>query len=363
MKLLIQHHHFDHEIAGVLTYIYYLIPELEIKGIEVKTISTKQDNFLKWLNYIAWSNIVHMNSNNLLFAMLCKIFGKKIIIKYHYSFYQSAHNNYEPMSFKQRIITELKQSLPKPNYPLKWQLYTVVKWLRLATRLTTAFIVHHHTACSNYLAESCAFPWLVETLYNPIELREKNQHKSPKCLSKPYKFIFVGRLDHSKGVDILFQAVKILQAEGYSFQVLVVGDGTQASKLQQLVSNLNIANCVSFLGKLPHPEVLKIVQDGLALIVPSRWQEPAGYVVLEASCVQTCSIVSKMGGLPEVAGLHSLFFDNEDVTGLADCMRYCLNHPQEAINIGFQSSKYVAEKFSPANIATQLLNICNKLEV
>ncbi|MEH2142688.1 hypothetical protein [Nostoc sp.] len=77
MKLLIQQHHYDSEIAGVLTYIYSLIPELEVKGIEVKSLSTKQDYFIKWLNCIVWSDIVHMNSNHLAFAILCKILGKK----------------------------------------------------------------------------------------------------------------------------------------------------------------------------------------------------------------------------------------------------------------------------------------------
>ncbi|MEH2013499.1 glycosyltransferase family 4 protein [Nostoc sp.] len=361
MKLLIQQHHYDNEIAGVLTYIYSLIPELEVKGIEVKSLSTKQDFFRKWLNYIVWLEIVHMNSNHLVFAILCKILGKKIIIKYHYTFYQSAHTNYQKMSFKERIKLELSQSLPKANYPLKWKLYTAIKWLRLATRLMTATLADSHTACSNFLAESCAFTTLVETLYNPIKIINNNFHTSSKVISQPYQFVFVGRLDPCKGVDILLKATQILQAENQDFRVLIIGDGTEASQLTRLTSDLKITNCVSFLGKLSHQEVLAIVQDALALVVPSRWQEPAGYVVLEASSVETCSIVSKMGGLPEIAGPHSLFFKNEDAAELASSMRYCLNYPDEAIHRGFQSNQYVGETFSPARTVNQLLDICRKL--
>ncbi|MBE9033722.1 glycosyltransferase family 4 protein [aff. Roholtiella sp. LEGE 12411] len=361
MKLLIQHRHSENEIAGVLTYIYSIIPELETRGIEIKTISTKQDNLMKWLNHIVWADIVHMNSNNLVFALLCKALGKKIVIKYHYSFYHTTHINYETMTFGKRLQAELKHTLPKANYPLKWKLHTAVKWMRLAIRLSTALIADYHTACSNFLAESSAFPWSVETLYNPIEINKKNQQKHLKLLSNPYKFVFLGRLDGSKGVDILLKAVRILQEENHEFEVLIIGNGIQASELKQLASDLGILSYVSFLGKLPNQEALVKVQDALALAAPSRWQEPAGYVVLEASSVQTCSIVSKMGGLPEVAGPHSLFFENEDAEGLASCMRYCLNNPDEAIKRGFQSSQYVAENFSPARAATQLLEICCKL--
>ncbi len=361
MKLLIQHRHYNNEISGVLTYIYAILPELEARGIEVKTISTKQDNIVQWFSHIAWADIVHMNSNDLVFTLLCKALRKKIIIKYHYCLYQSTHNNYEQMTFAQRLKVELKQTLPKANYPLKWKLHTFVKWARLATRLSTALLADYHTACSNFLGESSAFPWSVDTLYNPIEVPQKNGVKHLENLSNPYKFVFIGRLATDKGVDILLRAARILQDENKEFKIIIIGDGAQASELKQLASDLEIANKVSFLGKLPQKEVLLKVEDALALIAPSRWQDPAPYVVQEASSVQTCSIVSKMGGLPEVGGPHSLFFDNEDAAGLARCMGYCLDNPSEAINRGLLSSQYVAENFSAARAATRLLEICCEL--
>ena len=361
MKILIQHRHYENEISGVLTYIHSITPELEARGIEVKTISTKQDNIAKWFSSIAGADIVHMNSNDLSFTLLCKALQKKIIIKYHYCLYQSTHTIYEPMKLTQRLKAEFKLTLPKANYPLKWKLHTFVKWARLATRLSTALLADYHTACSNFLGESSAFPWSVDTLYNPIQIKSKSQLKTRENLSQPYNFICVGRLAKDKGVDILLKAARILQDENKEFQITIIGDGGQSQELKQLTSDLEIANKVNFLGKLPQKEVLLKVEDALALIAPSRWQDPAPYVVQEASSVQTCSIVSQMGGLPEVAGPHSLFFENEDAEELAKCMRYCLDNPGEAINRGFQSSQYVASNFSAARAATQLLDICCKL--
>ncbi|MGB3637008.1 MAG: glycosyltransferase family 4 protein [Rivularia sp. (in: cyanobacteria)] len=361
MKILIQHRHYVNEISGVLTYIYSIIPELEATGTEIKTVSTREDNLQKWFSLIYWADIVHMNSNDLLFAMICKGLGKKIIIKYHYLFYQSTHTNYEQMRFYQRIKAELKRTLPKANYPLKWKLHTIVKWAKLAARISTAFFADYHAACSDFLGDSCAFPWQVHTLYYPIELKHKNRFKTLDKLSKPYKFVFVGRLDGDKGVDILLRAIKILQTQNYHFEVTIVGDGAQANELKSLASKLDILNSVDFLGKIPNTEVTSKIEDALALVVPSRWQEPAGYVVLEASSVQTCSIVSKMGGLPEVAGPHNLFFENEDVQGLANCMKECLDNPAEAIERGFLSSEYVSKYFSSQGAARELMDVCCQL--
>ena len=222
MKILIQHRHYQNEISGVLTYINSIIPGLEATGIEIKTISSRQDNLQKWFSLIYWADIVHMNSNDLLFAMLCKVLGKKIVIKYHYLFYQSTHTNYEEMTFTQRIKAELKRTLPKANHPLKWKLYTFVKWAKLAARISTAFFADYHAACSDFLGDSCAFPWQVHTLYYPIELKYKKTFKNLDKLSNPYKFVFVGRLDGDKGVDILLRSIKILQTQNYKFQVLQI---------------------------------------------------------------------------------------------------------------------------------------------
>ncbi|AUS99325.1 glycosyltransferase [Nostoc sp. CENA543] len=361
MKILIQHRHLKHEIAGVLTYIDAITPELEQRGVTVQTVSTRADKIHQWVKLIAGADIIHMNSNDLLFALLCKLFNKKIIIKYHYCFYQSIHSHYEQMTFVQRLKTEFYHTLPKANYPLKWKLFTLVKWARLATRITTALVADSHTACSNFLGESCAFPWKVATLYNPIAVRSPIQQKQLNTLANPDKFVFVGRLDKDKGVDILLQAASILKKENRQFQIEIIGDGPKAAELKQLTSDLELTNCVTFLGKLPNSEVIVKLQDALALVAPSRWQDPAPYVVLEAASTQTCAIVSQMGGLPEMAGSQGFFFENEDFRGLATCMRYCLEHPEEVIQRGVMASQYVAEKFSAHSAATQLLDICQQL--
>jgi len=360
MKILIQHRHYENEISGVLTYINFIQRELESNAIEVKTISTAQNSVIEWLSQIIWADVVHMNSNHLGFALLCKLLHKKIIIKYHYLFYQSTHTDYQPMSFEQRLKTEIIQSLPKANFPLKWKLYTVVKWARLFIRLATSYLADCHTACSHFLAESYAFKQPIHILYNPIELNNQITPKTLQDIKQPYCFVFVGRLSRDKGVDVLLQATQILQAQGQDFQVLIIGDGTESKPLQKLVSELGVEDRVQFLGQLPHADVMQTLRSALALVVPSRWQDPAPYVVLEASSVETCSIVSKMGGLPEMVGAEGLLFDNEDASGLATCMKTCLENPQAALELGIQASQFVAQIFSPAKASESLLSLCRQ---
>lgn len=361
MKLLIQHNHYKDEISGVLTYISSIKSELDLRKIETKVISTAENSLLEWISHIAWADVIHMNSNHLSFAYLCRLFNKRIVIKYHYLFYTSIHSTYQSMSLSQRLKTELVYSLPKSNYPLKWKLHTVVKLAKLATRFLTALVVDRHTACSQFLADSHSFPWKVITLYNPIQVPDRDLQKTVDDLSKPYSFVYVGRLNPDKGVDLLLKATKLLQAQNKDFRVLIIGDGGEAKALQVLTTELDISNRVEFLGNCSQAKILPIVQSALALVAPSRWQEPAGYVVLEASSVSTCSIVSNVGGLPEIAGSHNFVFGQENVEELAAAMKFCLDHTPEAIERGKRANQYVRERFSPAQTVDHLLKIYQEL--
>jgi glycogen synthase len=368
MKLLFQHAHSADEIAGVLSYINALEPELQARGVSTQTVSTKTTGLRQQIRAIWASDIVHMNSNHLGFALLCKLLGKKIILKYHYLFYRSTHSVYEPMDWAQRLKVELKLALPKAHYPLKWKLHAIVIYARLATRWATAGIADRRIACSQFLADSCSLPWPTSVLYNPAVIAI-SPPKSLDSLTLPYTFAYVGRLSDDKGVDLLLQATQALQqaAAGSEelpvpFQVLIIGDGPAAAKLRDLSTDLGLADCVQFLGARSNGEILAQVRSAIALVVPSRWQEPAGYVSLEASSVQTVSIVAQVGGLPEIAGPSAWLFERENSQALAELMRTCLAHPAAALEHGQHSYQYVLDQFPPAKIASELIALCQALQ-
>jgi glycosyltransferase involved in cell wall biosynthesis len=132
--------------------------------------------------------------------------------------------------------------------------------------------------------------------------------------------------------------------------------------LKKLAEDLDILDHVEFIGKLPNEQVKSMVRSALALVAPSRWNDPLGYVVLEAASVRTCSIVSKMGGLPEAAGPHGLLFENENVKELANCMKNFLENPQEALNRGERVYHYMTQTFSTETTVDQFIEICYKIQ-
>jgi glycosyltransferase involved in cell wall biosynthesis len=109
---------------------------------------------------------------------------------------------------------------------------------------------------------------------------------------RPY-FLYVGRLERLKGVQVLLAAFR-----GYrEADLVIVGEGKVGAELRREASDLPH---VRFLGRVHPSELPSLYASAVALIVPSIGFEVFGIVILEAFAQQTPAIVHDLGALPEV---------------------------------------------------------------
>ena len=133
---------------------------------------------------------------------------------------------------------------------------------------------------------------------------------------------YLGRLDNTKGIEILLDAVKRLEPSKVT--VLLGGKGTSdeyVSQLQQTYASDN----VKFLGFVRPPEFFERID---ALVVPSVWEEPLGRVIYEGYAHGVPSVVSDVGGMPEIVqhGRTGFVFKSEDSDALAAILREQIDH-------------------------------------
>ncbi len=117
--------------------------------------------------------------------------------------------------------------------------------------------------------------------------------------------LFVGRLAPVKGVDILIAAMPAVLAEHPELHLMVIGQGSEESNLRALSKDLGVDRRVSFLGRKPHPDIVRLLQNCRAAIVPSivtpRGEtEGMPTVVLEAMAAGARIVASDVGGIPDV---------------------------------------------------------------
>ena len=142
--------------------------------------------------------------------------------------------------------------------------------------------------------------------------------------------LFVGRLEHAKGVDILLEALAALEPAQRPL-LLINGRGPAQTTLQVVCKQHNLSS-VRFLDYVPNETLYRYYAIADIVIVPSRttkdFKEPWGLVVNEAmnqGCVVIASdaVGAARGGLLE-DGVNGLIFPEGDAAALAQALRHVI---------------------------------------
>lgn len=127
--------------------------------------------------------------------------------------------------------------------------------------------------------------------------------------------VAVGRMVEVKGFDLLLHAFATVDPP---HRLVLVGEGPERSALEALALELGIGDRVDFPGRLEGSEVLRVMQESNAVVVPSR-REAFGIVVLEAWTSGTPLIATSRGGPRDIVTdeVDGLIVDPEDLCALA----------------------------------------------
>lgn len=136
------------------------------------------------------------------------------------------------------------------------------------------------------------------------------------------RFLFVGRLDREKGVDVLLAAMRRVLPTHPQATLRIVGRGADHERLVGLSQDLGLDSAVTFTGWLEPPQVEREISAAWALVAPSLWAEPFGMVAPEAMVRGVPVIASDCGGFADTVtdGETGFLVPAGDTAALADRM-------------------------------------------
>lgn len=127
--------------------------------------------------------------------------------------------------------------------------------------------------------------------------------------------LFVGSLVKVKNLDGL---IKVLGHLKISFKLVIVGEGPERPKIEELIRILGLEDKVILCGEKPHKETLRIIMSCNILILPSK-SEVFPIVVLEALSLGKPVIATKVGGLLEMKSKNLYLIDSlEEINSLLE---------------------------------------------
>lgn len=109
---------------------------------------------------------------------------------------------------------------------------------------------------------------------------------------KDQVIIFVGRLAKEKNVEFLLEAQKKLIQENNNIKLIIVGDGPDKEKYEDIAVNLKISDHVIFTGKIPWDEIQYYYHLSDFFVTASK-SETQGLTVVEAMASSLVPLVIK----------------------------------------------------------------------
>jgi glycosyltransferase involved in cell wall biosynthesis len=175
-----------------------------------------------------------------------------------------------------------------------------------------------------------------------FDTQEKVRHTT----TRKQQFAYVGRLEKSKGIEVLLEAWKLMGSEAP--ELVICGSGTCEKRCREYIST-NHLNQVTVRGFIPNEEVQKVISESMALILPTQWYEGFPMIIVEAYSTGTPVIGSGMGNVERLIeeGISGWKFQYDSAEALREAIvRFRDSYTSEWGENGYKKfeSEYSSEK-------------------
>jgi glycosyltransferase involved in cell wall biosynthesis len=158
--------------------------------------------------------------------------------------------------------------------------------------------------------------------------------------------VFFGRIERSKGVDTLIEALSRLR-DAIFLPVLVIGRGSWERAARQSAARLGLTDRIEFRGWLDRDALASTLATARLAVLPSR-EESFGNVMVEAMAAGVPVLSTSVGSVPEVTdnGQAARLVPADDPDQLAHAISDLVRYPDETEALGEQGRAFVAREFS-----------------
>lgn len=180
----------------------------------------------------------------------------------------------------------------------------------------------------NYI---CLTDFNKEKLLNLKQINEENVFVKPNFIKnrgefipaerRKKQFVFAGRLDKLKGIEILLESWK--QMGSTAPKLIVCGTGPLEKWCKDFIQKYDLN--VEMLGFVPNEDALKIIAISRALVLPTQWYEGFPMSIVEAFSVGTPVVCSDLGNAGSIVddGLTGVKFRPEVTEELIQALGKC----------------------------------------
>lgn len=167
----------------------------------------------------------------------------------------------------------------------------------------------------------------IRVIYNPVDI-EKIRYAAGASIERTdsrFTIINVGRCVYQKNQARLLVVAQILKNRGLDFRILILGSGPLEAQLIQTAVDLNVADCVEFLGYVDNP--YPIMKTGDVFCMTSDI-EGFGMVVAESLALSVPVVSTPVSGVTEILAHGGGIVTSFDAGEMANELELLMRHPE-----------------------------------
>lgn len=181
---------------------------------------------------------------------------------------------------------------------------------------------------------------------------------------KPCSILWTARMIPWKHPEYAVQAAKQLRQWGCRFTLELVGNGELRQEVEALVAREGLQTQVKLTGACTPEEVRRKMERAAIFLVTSDQNEGWGAVVNEAMN-SGCAVVAcrAVGAVPFLMkdGKNGLLFEVNDQSGLAEKVRFLLEHPEAGKQMGAEAYRTITGTWNGGCAAAHLMALSQTL--
>jgi glycosyltransferase involved in cell wall biosynthesis len=172
--------------------------------------------------------------------------------------------------------------------------------------------------------------------------------------------VYVGRLSHQKGLDVLLCAWRSVLRDVPEAQLIVIGEGPLEEDLKRQARELGIAESVEFAGR--REDIPEQLHRASIAVLPSRY-EGLPNAVLEAMASGLACVATRVSGSEDIIrdGETGLLVEPDQPEELAAALRSLLCDPARAQWLGQAAHAAVEHEYSLEQVVSQYTAIYDGL--
>ncbi|MCS7312727.1 MAG: glycosyltransferase family 4 protein [Acidobacteria bacterium] len=298
-------------------------------SIQSNSISIKSYS----LNNFARADVIHVN-NIVLRGIVGALVARKPLVITHQD-YRAQCPSWTSYSPQGPCRLRPQQRGPCSNCLRKsW-------WLRYRLRLQVRLLARaENVGVSYHVRSRLGLAHAIWSPYDATQVPDLSRHPTEPRIA------FIGRLVPEKGPHIVVQSLKYLK----HIIIDIFGNGPMEDELRTEASKLGFRDRVHFHGHRLNP--IGLARTAMAIVVPSLWDEPFGYVTVEAMAAGKSVIAAATGASVELlADERGWLVPPADPKALADAVRQVQADPSEAQRRGCRAREFVLTTLNPVKIA------------